>query len=157
MLFRSSAGALVFAASFALFAVNLIWSARRGALAGANPWDAGTLEWAASSPPASYNFVATPVVSHGEPLWRNRDSCPAALGLTKREVLVTSAIDAVPQMREDSPPPDLWPLVSAIALTIAFIGSIFTPWAVVWGGALVGIALIGWFWPKSVEIGRAHV
>jgi cytochrome c oxidase subunit I+III len=32
-----------------------------------------------------------------------------------------------------------------------FIGSIFTPWAVVWGSIPVAVALIGWFWPKTIE------
>jgi hypothetical protein len=27
------------------------------------------------------------------------------------------------------------------------IGSIFTPWAVVWGSIPVAIAIIFWFWP----------
>ena len=30
-----------------------------------------------------------------------------------------------------------------------FIGSIFTPWAVVWGSIPVAIAVTIWFWPKS--------
>ena len=29
-----------------VFIVNVVWSRRRGAVAGANPWGAGTLEWA---------------------------------------------------------------------------------------------------------------
>jgi cytochrome c oxidase subunit 1 len=32
-----------------------------------------------------------------------------------------------------------------------FVGSIFTPWAVVWGTIPVAIALIAWFWPKARE------
>ena len=33
-----------------------------------------------------------------------------------------------------------------------FIGSIFTPWAVVVGSIPLTIALIGWFWPKSSDV-----
>jgi cytochrome c oxidase subunit I+III len=31
------------------------------------------------------------------------------------------------------------------------IGSIFTPWAVVWGAIPVGLALIAWFYPRRVS------
>jgi cytochrome c oxidase subunit 1 len=34
-------------------------------------------------------------------------------------------------------------------LTIAFIASIFTPWAVVWGALLMAPPLIFWFWPRD--------
>jgi cytochrome c oxidase subunit 1 len=29
------------------------------------------------------------------------------------------------------------------------IASIFSPWAVLWGAIPIGLALIGWFWPKA--------
>jgi len=35
-----------------------------------------------------------------------------------------------------------------VATTVLFVGSIFTPWAVVWGSVPVGIAATWWFWPK---------
>ena len=40
-------------------------------------------------------------------------------------------------------------LVAALATAIGFVASIYTPWAVAWGSALVSIFLIGWFWPKG--------
>ena len=56
------AGALV-------FVWNLVRSARRGAAAGSDPWDAWTLEWSVSSPPPEYNFAKVPVVRSRRPLW----------------------------------------------------------------------------------------
>jgi cytochrome c oxidase subunit 1 len=47
------------------FIVNVIVSLRRGARADENPWQATTMEWQASSPPASGNFPTTPEVSRG--------------------------------------------------------------------------------------------
>jgi cytochrome c oxidase subunit 1 len=41
--------------------------------------------------------------------------------------------------------------LSALTVTVFFIGSIFTPWAVVWGGIPVAIAVTLWFWPKRAE------
>jgi cytochrome c oxidase subunit 1 len=41
-----------------------------------------------------------------------------------------------------------WPFLAALATTILFVGSIFTPWAVVWASIPVAIAATVWFWPK---------
>jgi cytochrome c oxidase subunit 1 len=59
-------------------------------------------------------------------------------------------VAAEPEARESSPRDSLWPLWSALATTALLIGSIFSPWAVVWGSVPVAIALTGWFWPKGV-------
>ena len=36
-----------------------------------------------------------------------------------------------------------------VATTVMLVGSIFTPWAVVWGTPPIAVTLIGWFWPKD--------
>ncbi|MEZ0171300.1 cytochrome c oxidase subunit I [Microvirga sp. TS319] len=147
----STIGALVLFVSFVVFLYNMIASARRGPLAGDNPWDAGTLEWATASPPPPQNFNRIPFVINREPLWAEREKLPVATGLAveKRELVVTTISEARADLRESSPEPSIWPLLAAIATTIAFVGSIFTPWAVVWGGLLVAFTLVGWFWPKN--------
>ena len=71
------------------------------------------------------------------------------LRLDRREVLLTTALDATPDVRDPSAKPSIWPLLAAIATTGLFIGSIFTPWAVVVGSLPLTLALIGWFWPKG--------
>jgi len=147
-----TAGALLFFFSFVLFTINLILSARNGKPAGDNPWDAGTLEWATSSPPPSYNFTKIPVVTHAEPLWAERWALPVAEGLRvdARELLISSVAEAHPEVREKSAAPSIWPFPAALAVGGTFIGSIFTPWAVVWGSVPIAITLVGWFWPKDV-------
>ena len=147
----SSVGSGIFAASFALLVVNVFYSLRSGALAGDNPFNASTLEWATSSPPPSYNFDRIPVVKHRDPLWADSDSLPVVAGLSaeRREVLLTSLAEAEPQTREASPEPSVWPLLTALATTVFFIGSIFTPWAVLWGTPPMAVTLIGWFWPSG--------
>jgi cytochrome c oxidase subunit 1/cytochrome c oxidase subunit I+III len=48
---------------------NLAHSFFRGKVAGDNPWDAWTLEWATSSPPPHENFLALPPIHSRRPLW----------------------------------------------------------------------------------------
>ena len=56
-------------AGILIFVVNIARSLRRGPLAGDDPWDAWTLEWATTSPPPPYNFEVVPAVSSRLPLW----------------------------------------------------------------------------------------
>jgi len=67
--FIATVGAVCQATAILLLAINIIRSARNGKLAGNDPWDAWTLEWAMSSPPPEYNFATTPSVRSRRPLW----------------------------------------------------------------------------------------
>jgi cytochrome c oxidase subunit 1 len=64
-----SIGAYALAGSIVIFLYNVGWSLKKGKIAGPNPWDAPTLEWATSSPPPVYNFKDLPVIEHRDPLW----------------------------------------------------------------------------------------
>ena len=153
----STLGAFTIAASVLVFLINCWRSRTRGAMAGANPWSAGTLEWAADSPPHAANFPALPVVHGRDPLWEpaGRPVQVAGLSVDSREVLVSSVVDARPESRTLFPAPSPWPFWGAVATTVLFVGSIFTPWAVVWGAVPVAIALTAWFWPKAAEVRRS--
>jgi cytochrome c oxidase subunit 1 len=154
----ASLGALTIAISMLLFVVNVWLSLRRGAPAGADPWGAGTLEWSTASPPPAFNFAAIPVVAGREPLWEPDAGSAYVSGLSvdSREVLMTTVIEAQPETRESFPEPTIWPMVSALATTVLFVGSIFTPWAVAWASVPVAIALTAWFWPRRRE-NAAHL
>jgi cytochrome c oxidase subunit 1 len=151
----ASLGAVLMVLGAVVLAANFHRSRKRGELAGDNPWGASTLEWATSSPPPNCNFFAPPTISSRDPLWEDPPEQPVVVGLRsdKRDVLITSVLDAEPDHRSVFPDPSIWPLLTALAATALFIGSIFTPWAVVVGAIPVFITLIGWFWPKTPDEG----
>ncbi len=147
----SSIGSAVVATAVLLFVVNMaisFWSGRR---AGPDPWDAPSLEWAAESPPRWYNFAHLPAVESRTPLWDGGSELAVVHGLRvdDRELLLTSVVSAAPDVREPSAVPSIWPFISAVAVTITFISSVFSPWGLVVGAVPAGIALIAWFWPKT--------
>jgi cytochrome c oxidase subunit 1 len=96
------------------------------------------------------NFDVIPVVHGRYPLWQAQPEPTHVTGMSNdwREVLVTTVADAEPDHRLWMPSSSIWPFLSAVATTILFIGSIFTPWAVVWAAAPVAIGATLWFWPK---------
>ncbi|MBI2858498.1 MAG: cbb3-type cytochrome c oxidase subunit I [Chloroflexi bacterium] len=58
----SAVGGFLIFFGLVLLAVNIVQSARKGKVAGSNPWQAETLEWLVSSPPPEENFAAPPQV-----------------------------------------------------------------------------------------------
>ncbi|MGO9452317.1 MAG: cytochrome c oxidase subunit I [Candidatus Binataceae bacterium] len=65
----STIGAFVLLASVVVFLWNIMVSRNSGEIAGDNPWDAWTLEWATTSPPPTENFNLVPPVHGRRPLW----------------------------------------------------------------------------------------
>ncbi len=59
----SSAGASVLGLGYVLPLLYLLYSLKKGAVAGPNPWGAAGLEWRTSSPPPTENFPITPRVT----------------------------------------------------------------------------------------------
>ncbi|MBT9330954.1 cytochrome c oxidase subunit I [Paracidobacterium acidisoli] len=64
-----SIGAFIQGVAALIFVYNLVWSYFHGEVAGNDPWDAWTLEWATPSPPPDYNFATDPEVKSRRPLW----------------------------------------------------------------------------------------
>jgi cytochrome c oxidase subunit 1 len=147
-------GAVIIAVSMLVFFVNVVRSLMAGARATANPWGGTTLEWSTDSPPPPFGFEHVRVVTSRQPLTQSREEATHVVGLPikTRALLVTRMHDAAPDSIMSDPEPTIWPLVSALAVTVLFVSSIFTPWALVWGAIPVTIALIGWFWPRREEV-----
>jgi cytochrome c oxidase subunit 1 len=140
----STLGAVIVVLSVAVFLGNVFASYRYGALAGANPWEAAGLEWATTSPAPRYNFVHPPVVQGRHPLWDTPGALPVLTGLRtdRREVLVTTTFDALPDHRHHDPDPSVFPFILALTMGVLWIGSVFSPYFVLGG---IGLALIGMF------------
>ncbi len=65
----STTGALILGLAVIVFFWNVIASLHHGAVAGDNPWQAWTLEWATTSPPPIHNFDRLPPIRSRRPLW----------------------------------------------------------------------------------------
>jgi cytochrome c oxidase subunit I len=148
----TSIGSWIIGLSFFLFAINILKSLRKNPSASANPYEANTLEWAATSPPPAYNFALLPMVNSRTPLW----SADAGLGyvtglrVDEKEILVTNALTTEPEMREHVPDHTAWPLVCAVVTSIILVWSIYTPKAIEWGALPFAVVLIGWLYPRKI-------
>lgn len=65
----STAAGFALAVGVVAVLVDLALCFRHGRRAPANPWNAGSLEWALALPPQPYNFASIPRVDSGYPLW----------------------------------------------------------------------------------------
>jgi cytochrome c oxidase subunit 1 len=153
----SSAGALLLAVGGAMLLYNVWRSLRVGVVAGDNPWNADSLEWATTSPPPVYNFAELPIVEGRHALWDRTLPAPVVRGINpdRREVLVTDVLEAEPVHRDIFPEPSIWPFLTAVTTSAMLVALIFTPWGLPIGAVPVTITLIGWFWPKKPA--REHV
>jgi cytochrome c oxidase subunit I len=150
----ATVGASIIAIGGIVFILNAINSLRHGDVAGANPWDSGTLEWGTASPPPNYNFVNLPAATSRYPLWTDPKERVVVTGMRddRREVLVTTLMDAEPHHRYVLPRSSIWPFVTAALSGIALTGSIFQFSYYYLGLLLAFVGLVGWFWPrKSAE------
>jgi cytochrome c oxidase subunit I+III len=120
-------GGFVLAAGLLLIAFNVVRSLRAGAPAGRDPFYGGTLEWTVPSPPPHYNFAVIPTVTSPYPNWDEADREEDLRRLADGELVLddghetpaTTVNDA--QLAEilEMPPESPWPIVLALAVTIA--------------------------------------
>jgi cytochrome c oxidase subunit I len=155
----TSIGSFVFALGVLLLLVNIAISLRRGALAGANPWNAPTLEWSTPSPPPGYNFVVIPTIASRHPLWENelaelppegRSCLDRGYVLDHgRETMGTTVLDGEPDVILKMPDDSYVPFAFALAMALFFAGIlVHHPLAALAGVALMAAILAAWLWPE---------
>ncbi len=147
----ASIGSGVIAISVLVFIINVLWSLKSGRIADANPWGAPTLEWATASPAPVYNFAFPPTVRSLYPVWEDPPETAVVVGLSTehREMLVTTALDAVPDHRYEVAGASVLPLVLAIGAASCIITGIFTPWAIPVGCVITTAVLTVWFYHST--------
>ncbi|MGB9206032.1 MAG: cytochrome c oxidase subunit I [Terriglobales bacterium] len=157
----TSAGSYFFAFGFLLLLVNVLVSLRRGQPAGANPWDADSLEWSTPSPPPPYNFVTIPIVGSRHPLWEDRlhESKQRSIvgrGITLdngKEVVATSPLDAEPNRIITMPEDSIAPFLLTLVLTALFASLLAHSWIVVGATVVISLALTAyWLWPRGMKV-----
>ncbi|MBX3725157.1 MAG: cytochrome c oxidase subunit I [Xanthomonadales bacterium] len=133
----STAAGFVLTVGMMAVAVDVWLHFRHGRRSAANPWQAGTLEWALPLPPPTYNFASIPVVDDREPLWRDPGLAQASAGTTgllgdpaggRRELLGTGMISGAPEQVVRISGSTWLPLVAAanIAVLLAcFIAKLY--------------------------------
>ena len=155
----TTVGSFIFAVGVLIFLVNVVLSVKRGARAGANPWDAPTLEWAVSSPPPAYNFATIPTIASRHPLWEGRIEGEEEHSRTKleegyllmrgRETLGTSPIDAKPVVILKMPEDSYTPFLVGLFVSLLFVGLLLHSWTfTALMAALSCAALSSWMWPR---------
>ncbi|BBK44665.1 cytochrome ubiquinol oxidase subunit I [Allostella vacuolata] len=163
----SSVASFVMAIGFALFVVDIALQRRFGRPAPADPWGAGTLEWAMPLPPPSYNFASQPAVDG--PLEPTRLATAIMtgeqhLGVTRngwRETLGVDAATGRPDQVLLLPGPTFLPLWMALATGTFFVSALFKLYLLSLAGAAAVLVLaILWLWsmgerrdPPLVPIG----
>jgi cytochrome c oxidase subunit I len=145
----STVGSFIIAASILAFMINVIRSVTRGREAGADPWDARTLEWLTPSPPPHYNFAEVPVVRHRDEVWHRKYAedergrpVPVVAG-------ASNGHDDSEEGEEEHhdihmPDPSFFPLLASLGIPVIGYGLIYWwPLAIV-GGLIVLGGLFGW-------------
>jgi cytochrome c oxidase subunit I len=158
-------GSYILAVGILLFFINVAVSLRRGALAGPNPWDAYSLEWATSSPPPPYNFAVLPSVASRHPLWEERLQEGMGHSVLDRglvldhhhETLGVSVLDGVPDTILKMPSESYLPLLLTLCISAGFAGLISHIWGISYAALGLGVVVtLIWLWPRA-EVGQREV
>ncbi len=134
----SSIGAYMLVLATAIFVYNFFMSRRRGEIAGANPWGAGTLEWTIPSPVPEYNFAVLPTVTSRYPLWEGTEADAESARINSQEGKTSEELGIV------LPYSTVKPMIVALAMVIMFCGLITTMALTFLGAAIMVVALYSW-------------
>ncbi|HEX6314389.1 MAG TPA: cbb3-type cytochrome c oxidase subunit I, partial [Gemmatimonadaceae bacterium] len=158
----STVGAFVLAAGFAVFLWDVLRPKRKQGHSPRNPWGSGTLEWLPRLPAKPWGLRSIPEIDSRYPIWEQKNFerdvdegrffLPDAEEL-KREMLVSSVIDARPEQCLRVSGPSYVPLVAAIFTGGIFIFPTFKLWT--WMAVSTVLALgtiLYWLWTATAVI-----
>ena len=158
----STAGAFILTAGFAVFLWDVVRPKSRQPLSERNPWNAGTLEWLQEMPGQPWGVRSIPEIDSRYPLWEQpnfiqhvdegRFYLPDAEE-RKREMLITSVIDAQPVQVLRILGPTFIPPVAAVFTGGIFIFSTFKLWGAMAVSAVLALAtILYWCWTGTALI-----
>ncbi len=160
-------GAFIIAVSFLVWIYNVVAS-RKNPHAGADPWDARTLEWGTSSPPPVHNFDVEPTAEHLDEWWHVKyDEDEQGRPVRRQSYAFYSDVDEASKARGGRAPevdtssihlpsPSYWPVVIALALPLIGYGLIYTYWLAGIGGLLLFAGVYGLGLEPSVDPEAGH-
>ena len=158
----STAGAMTLAVGIAIVTWDVIRPKRRESLPPRNPWQAGSIEWLQEMPGQAWGLRSIPPVTSRYPLWDqpgivdDYDAgrfylADAAEG--RREMLVTSTIDAQPVQCMRIAGPTWITLIAAVCVGGIFIFPTFKMYGLMAVSIVASlIAIVAWLWNGSAEI-----
>jgi cytochrome c oxidase subunit 1 len=129
----ASLGSFTLGMAQLIFVYNFLRHFKHGRVAGDDPWDGATLEWATSSPPPEHDFDRVPKVTSERPFFDQKYH-----GAPRTEPGREPHIHI--------PPPSYWPILMGLGITGIFAGVLFMPNPVVsiCAGLLFVFTMFGW-------------
>jgi len=133
-----SIGSYILAAGLLIMAVNLLFSLRRGARVGNDPWGGDTLEWATTSPPPDFNFAVVPKITSSYPMWDAEDRAEDNRKLARGEMTLegghetpaSTVMDAELDEVLEMPAHSILPPLVALSLAGVFAMLLLGQWPV---------------------------
>ncbi len=158
----STVGAFLLAAGIGVVVWDVMRPKKRDPAPARNPWNAGTLEWISEIPSQPWSARCIPEIDSRYPLWdqpgiirdydRGRFYLPDAEE-GKREMLITSVIDAKPMHCQRVGGPTFVPLLAATFIGFAFIFSTFKlVWPALACAVLGTVFVLIWLWTGTAQI-----
>jgi cytochrome c oxidase subunit 1 len=174
----STVGAFVIALSILVFMWNVVRTRRRGAVAGADPWDARTLEWSIPSPPPAHNFDEIPVVEAYDEFWHRKYAegedgrlVPVVAGGSngdpseaRADYTAVPASEAGPDPEHPHageahggghgihmPSPSYYPVLAALGFPVLCYGLLYSTVVFVDGALIILAGLFGWAMEPATE------
>ena len=158
----STVGAFVLASGFAVVTWDVLRPKRAQPVSPRNPWNAGSIEWLQEIPGLPWGLRSIPRVERRYPLWEQ----PGLMGdydagrfylpdaeEGRREMLVTSTIDAEPLQCMRIPGPTFITPIAALCVGGIFIFPTFKLYNWMFVAIAASIVVIAiWLWTGSAEI-----